>query len=125
MGIPGLREDVPENTKKEKTELKEKIIEDLRKDPDDTDSLDQAKEDGKITETEKKAIKKAAGKDPFVVGMKHLNIQEMAKRLKNATPEQKEKLYPVFKKKVQNAKKEGTITKDDQQKYYEILEDMR
>jgi ABC-type transporter MlaC component len=57
--------------------------------------------------------------------MKHLNIQEMAKRLKNATPEQKEKLYPVFKKKVQNAKKEGTITKDDQQKYYEILEDMR
>ena len=111
-------------SRKEKQAIKDDLLEKVR--GGDKEALKEAEAKGEITSREAKEIKeKEAKEDPFVVGMKHLNIQEMAKRLKNATPEQKEKLYPVFKKKFQNAKKEGTITKDDQQKYYEMLENLR
>ena len=55
MGIPGLRQQVPENTKKEKTDPKAKLIDDLRNDePDAKENLDEAKSEGQITKTEKK-----------------------------------------------------------------------
>jgi hypothetical protein len=125
MAIPGLRQQVPENTKKEKTDLKAKLIDDLRNDePDAKENLDEAKSEGQITKTEKKEIKKEAKEDTFIASMKHLSLQEMAKRIeKNATPEQKEALYPVFKKKFFKERKD--LDDDTKQKYLDLLDDMR
>ena len=123
MSIPGLRQEVPEDNKREKKELKGKLVESVK--AGDKDELRDAQREGRITEEEGKNITKKAESEEFVESMKRLSFDEMAKRIPNATADQKEILYPIFYKKVFNAIKEKKIPEDKQQKYYDMLEDMR
>lgn len=125
MGIPGLREQVPRNTKKEKAVLKDKLIKSLRDDdPDAKINLSAALEEGSITKKEKLAIEKAAEEDSFIVNVKHLPLAELAKRIeKNATLEQKKTLYKTFKNKFDRERK--NLNEETKQKYYELMDEMR
>ena len=125
LKIPGLRQDVPENVKKEKQDLKAQLQEDLRDDPAAAQQeLAEAIREKKITKKEAKDIKKEAKQEEFVNNVKHLSLEELAKRIKeNATDEQKAAIYPVFKKKFQHERKK--LDPETKREYYDLMEEMR
>jgi hypothetical protein len=79
-----------------------------------------------ITERDKKRILKDAKDDAFVSAAKKMPLPALAEMIKeDATDDQKEALHDIFKKKIDRARQERRIDSETQDRYYEILEEMR
>jgi hypothetical protein len=112
---------VPINKEKDKAALKDKLIKQLRSDdPSARENLAEAVREKKITVHDRDQIRKEAKTDPLVVKAEHMKLEVLAERYEqNATPEQKNLLKPILRKKIMN--KAGQLSTDEKQKYLKIL----
>jgi hypothetical protein len=128
MGIPGLREDVPIDTKKKKEDLKSVLTDDLRnKEPGARKNLNQALRQGKITEIEYDNIDKKAREkgSAIAINAKNMKLEELAKRLReNATPEQRKQALPVLKEKFFGKAGEN-LPKEKIREYRDLIKEIK
>ena len=103
--------------------MKDKLIQGLRnKEPDADAKIREALVAKKITPEESGEIRKAARMDPLVQMAKKLSLEELTKRIENATDEQKAILRPVLQEKFTN--KAPELKPEERVRYMRLIREM-
>lgn len=89
----------------EKSKLKREFEEQIRHNqPDVKTKIREAIKEGKLSREDKVTIEREAKKGPAAMAAEHMTLDELAKGIPQATPEEKKALKPIFRRKLSDAK---------------------
>jgi len=107
----------------EKSNLKRELERGLRQgDEDARKKIYEAVVQGKITTTDRKAIRKRAKEDPTTRIAKRMPLDDLAKAVAKANDDEKKIIAPIFKKKLDN--KWGELDRETKAKYKKIKREL-
>lgn len=122
VGIPGLRQGVPLDSKKIAAQTKADLVEGLKNDPvAGSDLLQEALHAGKIDNKTYHAIQKESGVDETTLAIHHHNIADVMAGFSHMTPDDQSKYGRDIRQKIDHASGQS-LTRTQADLYRDVLE---